>query len=68
MSIQGELTSGDSDFLKTEGEKPVIKKWREFKAGMECALQNDIIEWLSDRQARAGLQITLLGVHKSKTL
>jgi hypothetical protein len=30
---------------------------------IETALQNAIIEWLPDRQSRAGLQISLIGLH-----
>ncbi|MBM4322262.1 MAG: helicase [Deltaproteobacteria bacterium] len=33
------------------------------REGIEAALQNAIIEWLPDRQSRAGLQISLLGLH-----
>jgi tRNA U34 5-carboxymethylaminomethyl modifying GTPase MnmE/TrmE len=30
---------------------------------IETALQNAIIEWLPDRQSRAGLQVSLIGLH-----
>ena len=33
------------------------------REGIEAALQNAIIEWLPDRQSRAGLQISLVGLH-----
>jgi hypothetical protein len=51
--------------LKVAGEKKDrdhidFSKARE---GIEAALQNAIIEWLPDRQSRAGLQISLVGLH-----
>jgi SNF2 family DNA or RNA helicase len=33
------------------------------REGIEAALQNAIIEWLPDRQSRAGLHISLVGLH-----
>jgi hypothetical protein len=33
------------------------------REGIETALQNAIIEWLPDRQSRAGLQVSLIGLH-----
>ena len=41
-------------------EGPDISNARE---RIESALQNGILEWLPDRQSRAGLQITLIGLH-----
>lgn len=41
-------------------EGQVISKAREL---IESALQSAILEWLPDRQSRAGLQITLIGLH-----
>jgi hypothetical protein len=41
-------------------EGPDISKARE---RIETALQNAIIEWLPDRQSRAGLQISLIGLY-----
>jgi len=43
-------------------EGPDIGKARE---RIESALQSGILEWLPDRQSRAGLQITLIGVHSN---
>jgi superfamily II DNA/RNA helicase len=49
---------GASKADKTEGSDSSKARER-----IEAALQNAIIEWLPDRQSRAGLQITLVGVH-----
>ena len=51
------------EFYEAKAGRPAIDNWTEIKARIESALQNAIIEWLPDRQARAGLQITLLGLH-----
>ncbi|MBU1206360.1 MAG: DEAD/DEAH box helicase family protein [Proteobacteria bacterium] len=44
---------------KSEADLGDFQKAQE---GIEAALQNAIIEWLPDRQSRAGLQISLLGL------
>jgi SNF2 family DNA or RNA helicase len=44
-----------------------LDDFQKVREGIEAALQNAIIEWLPDRQARAGLQISLLGLCRFST-
>ena len=50
------------EFCKGKKSKAVLSDYQKAREGIEAALQNAIIEWLPDRQARAGLQISLLGL------
>jgi hypothetical protein len=37
--------------------------WPEARESIESTLQEAVIEWLPDRHARAGLQVSLVGLH-----
>jgi len=44
-------------------EPPMSLEVKEAKERIEAALQQEIVKWLPERQARAGLQLTLVGLH-----
>ncbi|GAI33033.1 unnamed protein product, partial [marine sediment metagenome] len=49
---------------KQDGEGPPVNlDLNDAKERIEAALQQEIITWLPERQARAGLQISLVGLH-----
>lgn len=49
---------------KEKGDEPPINlDINDAKQGIEAAIQQEIITWLPERQARAGLQISLVGLH-----
>ena len=53
------------EYLQADNSEEGLSDYQKVRKGIEAALQNAIIEWLPDRQARAGLQINLLGVSKN---
>lgn len=48
---------------QNDGGNPEGIEVGEAKERIEAALQQEIITWLPERQARAGLQISLVGLH-----
>ncbi len=42
---------------------PIDLDFDKAKEGIEDTLQQEVITWLPERQARAGLQISLVGLH-----
>ena len=49
---------------KDNGDNPMTPlDINEAKDGIESALQHEIVTWLPERMARAGLQISLVGLH-----
>jgi hypothetical protein len=53
------------EYRQGDNSEEDLIDYQEVRKRIEAALQNAIIEWLPDRQARAGLQINLLGVSKN---
>ncbi len=55
------------EFYEVKKSEAGVGDFQKVREGIEAALQNAIIEWLPDRQARAGLQISLLGLCRFST-
>ena len=60
VSTLGRFEAGNGMETEIAKESSDISSARQ---SIESALQNAIMEWLPDRQSRAGLQITLIGLH-----
>jgi len=49
---------------KAKGDGPLINfDMNDAKQAIEAAIQQEIITWLPERHARAGLQVSLAGLH-----